>query len=385
MEEKYLKDAIDVNDIQYGKLNVITAPCGCGKTTFVEKKLWQEAWWGDLLYLIDSRNGLEAFKLRGEPQEFNGKVYYKHDGITAMTYATFAMLCIYKPEQWLWNDENALVVCDEMQSCIKWSGIEQKNNPINLHKVALQELHKRISIGARIVAISATTSKIKAEFKEEYVDMPINGKLKKYKISNKKYYQNIFTLVELLPADKKGIIYVQQIEPMIDLYNALSERDIACATVWSINAKKHTMSEEDLKARESILKYERIPRDIQVLIINAACETGLNIKSDVDYVVVHSTDADTVTQVIGRVRHDIDTVYYLTKDVSNITIVVPEQYLNKPLSKEDKKSICAQLGLTNDKGRLLGWTSIKELLIKAGYILIERKIKGGARYIIITQ
>lgn len=383
MEEKYLKDAIDVNDIQYGKLNVITAPCGCGKTTFVEKKLWQEAWWGDLLYLIDSRNGLEAFKLRGEPQEFNGKVYYKHDGITAMTYATFAMLCIYKPEQWLWNDENALIVCDEMQSCIKWSGIEQKNNPINLHKVALQELHKRISIGARIVAISATTSKIKAEFKEEYVDMPINGKLKEYKISNKKYYQNIFTLAESLPADKKGIIYVQQIEPMIDLYNALSERDIACATVWSINAKKHTMSEEDLKARESILKYERIPRDIQVLIINAACETGLNIKSDVDYIVVHSTDADTVTQVIGRVRHDVDTVYYLTKDASNMEIVVPEQYLNKPLSKEDKNALCAELDLRDSRGRIVGWHNVKKKLITDGFKIIDKSGTTG-RYSVIS-
>lgn len=384
MEEKYLKDAVDVRDIQYGKLNVIDAPCGCGKTTFVEKKLWKESWWGDLLYLIDSRNGLEAFKLRGEPQEFNGEVYYKHNGITAMTYATFAMLCIYKPEQWLWNDENALIVCDEMQSCIKWSGIEQKNSPINLHKVALRELHKRISIGARIVAISATTSKIKTEFKEEYVDMPIHGKLKEYKISNKKYYQNIFTLAESLPADKKGIIYVQQIEPMIDLYNALSERDIACATVWSINAKKHTMSEEDLRARESILKYERIPRDIQVLIINAACETGLNIKSDVDYVVVHSTDEDTQIQVIGRVRHDVDTVYYLTKDASNMEIVVPEQYLNKPLSKEDKNTICAEFGLTNDKGRLLGWTSIKKLLVKANY-KFDKKRMGTKDYdLIIT-
>lgn len=383
MKDKYLQDAVDVNDIQYGKLNVITAPCGCGKTTFVEQKLWQEAWWGDLLYLIDSRNGLEAFKLRGEPQEFNGKVYYKHDGITAMTYATFAMLCIYKPEQWLWLDEYALIVCDEMQSCIKWSKIEQENNPINLHKVALQEIHKRISIGARVVAISATTSKIKAEFKDEYVDMPIHGKLKQYKISNKKYYQNIFTLAESLPADKKGIIYVQQIEPMIDLYNALAERDIACATVWSINAKKHTMSEEDLRARESILKYERIPRDIQVLIINAACETGLNIKSDVDYVVVHSTDSDTVTQVIGRVRHDVDTVYYLTKDASNMEIVVPEQYLNKPLSKEDKNALCAELDLRDSRGRIVGWHNVKKKLITDGFKIIDKSGTTG-RYSVIS-
>ena len=87
-EESFLskEGIIQFKDIQYGKLNVITAPCGSGKTTFVEKKLWKESWWGDLLYLIDSRNALEAFKVRGEKREYRGEVYYKHEGITAMTY-----------------------------------------------------------------------------------------------------------------------------------------------------------------------------------------------------------------------------------------------------------------------------------------------------------
>lgn len=107
-EEYFLgeKGVVNLKEIQWGKLNIITAPCGSGKTTFVEKKLWSEAYWGDLLYLIDSRNALDAFKIRGEEKEYNGKIYYKHRGITAMTYATFAALCIYKSDEWLWNDEN---------------------------------------------------------------------------------------------------------------------------------------------------------------------------------------------------------------------------------------------------------------------------------------
>ena len=66
-EEYFLshKGIINLKEIQYGKLNLIHAPCGSGKTTFVEKKLWEESYWGDLLYLIDSRNALEAFKIRG--------------------------------------------------------------------------------------------------------------------------------------------------------------------------------------------------------------------------------------------------------------------------------------------------------------------------------
>ena len=151
-EEYFLgeKGIINLDEIQQGKLNIIHAPCGSGKTTFVEKKLWTEAYWGDLLYLIDSRNALEAFKIRGEQKEYNGKIYYKHRGITAMTYATFAALCIYKPDEWLWNDEGSLIVCDELQSAIKWSHINSNEDDlwfrkdINLHKTALEELHKRL-------------------------------------------------------------------------------------------------------------------------------------------------------------------------------------------------------------------------------------------------
>ena len=96
----------------------------------MEDRLWTQSYWGDLLFLIDTRNALEAFKVRGEEKEYNGEKYYKHKGITAMTYGTFAMLCIHKPEDWLWGDEDALIVCDELQSVAKWSKIKQaKSSP----------------------------------------------------------------------------------------------------------------------------------------------------------------------------------------------------------------------------------------------------------------
>ena len=72
-EEYFLshKGIIDLDEIQYGKLNLIHAPCGSGKTTFVEKKLWEESYWGDLLYLIDSRNACEELNIRDD----RGRLY----------------------------------------------------------------------------------------------------------------------------------------------------------------------------------------------------------------------------------------------------------------------------------------------------------------------
>lgn len=384
MEEKYLQDAVDVNDIQYGKLNVIDAPCGCGKTTFVEKKLYQEAWWGDLLLLIDSKSGLEAFKLRGELEEFNGEIYYKHRGITAMTYATFAMLCIYKPEEWLWNDENALVVCDELHQCIKWSKIEQENNPINLHKVALQELHKRISIGARVVALSATPSTIYQEYQDEAVKMPIHAPLKHYKVGTTNTYNNIWNLIKVLPEDKRGIIYVPHVSQMLNISAALDDRGINNICIWSMS-NENKMSQEQLDAITSVTKYEKMPDNVQILIINAAYETGLNIKNQVDYVIVNDSNPDTQKQVIGRVRHDVDTVYLLDKAnaLAWITREQMQTWLDKPLSKEDKDKLCAELGFKDKWNRLLGWTSIKKSLKFSMFKVTEKK-SGSVRYTIIS-
>ena len=387
-ERKYLGEdgVLDVKDIEYGKLNIIDAPCGCGKTTFVEKKLWKESWWGDLLCLIDSKNGLEAFKRRGERKEYKGNVYYKHEGITAMTYATFAMLCIHREDNsWLWDGVESLIVCDELQSCIKWSKIDSEG--INLHEVALKELHRRIADDARVVAISATTKRIREEFKNEWVDMPIHAELHRYEVKNKIYYQNLMTLVETLPADKRGVIYASHINTMIDLEWILSvERGISCVTIWSMNAPQE-MNKEDLRVRNSIIEKERIPDDIQVVIINAASETGLNIKSDVDYVVVNSTDEDTVIQVVGRVRHDIDTVYYLEKKAGSavyITLDRIENWVDKRLYTGDKKKLCEHLNIRDYRGRLCGWTTVKMCLDCSGIRVVDGRDSKGKTYSVLS-
>lgn len=380
-DEKWLSDegVMDLKDIQHGKLNIIDAPCGCGKTTFVEKKLWHQALWGDMLYLIDSKNGLEAFKKRGEEKEWKGEIYYKHEGITAMTYATFAMLSIYKPDEWLWDNEYVLIVCDELQSVIQWAKIP---GDVNLHKIAIQEIHRRIDIGARVVAISATTKTIRKEFDGKSVDVPIHGTLRKYHIKNTIKYKHLSNILDILPDDQRGVIYASHIDTMVTVYNALNgDRGIPCSTIWSINNPEYKMSEEDLAVRASILTREKIPDNIQVLIINAASQTGINIKSPIDYIVVNSTDEDVVTQAIGRVRHDIDTVYLLTRDSSDFAYLpqtkFDRKWLDIPLYKEDKEALCEELNLKDSRGRPFKWTNVKRSLKFSGYSVHDTHTRNG--------
>ena len=55
---KYLSDVLDVSQFQRGKINLIEAPCGCGKTTCAKGKIADLASSRNkVLYLIDTTNG----------------------------------------------------------------------------------------------------------------------------------------------------------------------------------------------------------------------------------------------------------------------------------------------------------------------------------------
>ena len=41
MRGKYLSEIVDIDDFEENKLNLIYAPCGCGKTTFAKTVLKQ--------------------------------------------------------------------------------------------------------------------------------------------------------------------------------------------------------------------------------------------------------------------------------------------------------------------------------------------------------
>ena len=388
-EEYFLgqEGVILFDEIQHGKLNIINAPCGSGKTTFVEQRLWTQAYWGELLYLIDTRNALEAFRIRGEEKEFNGEKYYKHKGITAMTYGTFAMLCIHKPDEWLWDDEDALIVCDELQSAIKWSKIKQENNRINLHEVALAELHKRIKTGARIVAITATPSTLKKTFEHEYVNMPIHGKLKHYRAERRQNFRNLKEVLPQLPADKRGIIFTPMIRQFFDIQSELAKRGIKADGFWSVNNMDHNMTEEQLEIRRSVVLHGIIPENIQVLLINAASETGINITSPVDYVVVNDSNPDTQVQAVGRVRHDLETIYLRDLSPSKFTYIpyhyIDKKWLNRPLYAEDKNVLCKEVILLDDRGRRYKWPNLKKSLIYSDFKVTDKREKDGRRYTII--
>ena len=98
--------------------------------------------------------------------------------------------------------------------------------------------------------------------------------------------------------------------------------------------------------QRTALRFSHNLADIQVLIIHAAYQTGLNIdpsKTRLDYIVVHNSNEDTQTQAKGRYRGDIDVVYTREKSSECEYVIAQEAiapYLGIRLYTKDKKELC---------------------------------------------
>ena len=117
--KKYLTEAVHVEDIKTGVMNVIQAPCGSGKSYFALHTLPETVSRNSkLLYVIDTINGREQ-KLKEEnttpygtgweelirrgTQEWEGigepfYDFYDEDKIVVITYAKFGVLAERYPD-----------------------------------------------------------------------------------------------------------------------------------------------------------------------------------------------------------------------------------------------------------------------------------------------
>ena len=136
------------------------------------------------------------------------------------------------------------------------------------------------------------------------------------------------------------------------------------------------MTDEQLKARDIILRTGLIPEPYNLLIINGSMQEGWNLFDEaVTLAILDTIDLTEQIQALGRIRKDIDLVVKKTKDKKLLfkNIIIPEKYLNEYLNAEDKENLSIELNILNDKGKLRKWTSIRKIITNLGYE-IEDKI-----------
>ena len=378
MKGKYLSEIIDLEDLGTYCLNLIEAPCGAGKTEFVKKIL--EPFintddWQDILFLIDTKIGAEQLELT-----------FKDTNITVMTYARYANIVKNTPKEDHWNSYDSVIVCDEFHNLIQWSKWQDNN----IHRLAFDIIFTKIYLQKvyMVIALSATPQKIRdafEPFKEVINEVPLLAEPRQYENKNISYYDNLTMLLNEIQPHQKGIIYIPHISQIIKYQNKLMQRGIKAASIWSIRNIEYPMTEEQQELRQYIVQNRSMPLGVDVLFINKSCETSITINGHIDFMIVHSSEEDVQIQARGRYRNDLEQLYLYNIYESSQQLSLSEGWLERPLYKKDKIKLCEELDIKNECGRVLGWTSVKSILVDMGYTIEDKKIKGGSRYVIISK
>ena len=393
---KYLSELVDCSEFQKGKLNLIEAPTGCGKTAFALKRipaLIKNALF-KVVFLIDTINGREQIKsiyhtMSPTPNwqkcVETEMIDFMNDGhIVAMTYAKFGKMC---EEDTFFVDKLDYIICDELPSLLVFKGIKSKKPERNttFHKTAKNEIVRAIKRGnATVIALTATPKRIYRDMRDCVVN-PIKvdtEQLIQFETKKTINYNSLNAVFNKVSKGEIGLCYAKHIRTMQKIEAMAVTAGLSPICIWSISNEDYPMTEEQLAVRKEVLENSSIPPQYNLLIINASSETSIKIKSRVDYVITHTRSEDSQIQVRGRVNSDLERMYVLSDEACEIE--VPEEFLNRDLFAEDKKALCKALSICKpEKEEIYAWTGIKPRLIESGYVLTNGR-RNNKWYVEIT-
>ena len=389
---KYLSDVLDTSQFQKGKINLIEAPCGCGKTTCAKGKIADLATSRNkVLYLIDTTNGCNVLancentrKLLawdiGEGSYYNTmtpipyeQIYPSFnqkptDDIWVSTYANFGLLIREYGPALLNHFE--IIIADEAHNMLQFATYSPQPNAASEARDAVRDA--AISNKALVIAISATPDNLRKDRRFSYYLHEVlfdKSDLRQYSQKEMGFFSDIHDVMDTLPEGKKGALYTARISQMKHLEDLAREKGRNPISIWSMSNIEHPMSSQQEYVRERILEEEAIPSEYDLFIFNASAETAINIRSEIDFVIVNNSNRTHIKQARGRVRHDIETLY--VPQVLNISICLDEKYLNHPLTKQEKMAMRLSTGLKDSHGKPLPYDQLKERLINMGYSWAE--------------
>jgi len=387
----FLQDVLDTSAIIHGKFNLIVAPCGCGKTTAAINKLAAMASSPrKALFLIDTHNGNERlarldaltmpyvfFELCAKNARFPS-TEVEHNKIVITTYAQFGV--------WVQNDPGfaanfEVIICDEAHNIVVFPTYSPQPNYASMARDALCRAAQ--SGKTLVVGMTATPKPLKN------LNCPINcipidtSVLRQYENRHIIKYSSLRQILEGLPLDTRGALYVPHIHMMKEYEEIAIAAGRKPICIWSASNKDFPMNEEQHAARQYILEHEEVPPQYDLFIFNASCETSINIRGHMDFFIVHTASATSITQARGRYRGDLETLYCFDRTADN-ALTVPEEFLDIQLFPEDQRQLRLRLSIKNGKGHYLKYAEQYHRIETSGYS-IDYGRENNRRYIIIRK
>ena len=398
-----LSELIKKKNIEFkrGQINLIEAPTGCGKSYYVQNVLLKKhiMHLNNVLYLTDTRmlkdciiseNANYMIQSNKDMWE-NCKTYIDFEKIfdekvsninkvNVMCYHTLALLIKKYPSiKYLLENKFNLIICDEFHNLSKY-GLRFDNTG-NL-KELIDYLYK-LCDKTLIVGLTATPYYL-YEYNNSSKLVNLTGKYKKELV---KYDETVVEFDNINNYLRRGDIkkYLELTNTKMLIYTELIKNEesickylnmIGVTAEYLCNDKK--LNDKQKELRDYLIKNKKYPKDLQCLIINNAYECGWNLENeniqDIQMIIVDSKNPTTITQVRGRVRHNIELLCIPeftneNNEEQKIKFELPCRYLGIKLTKELKEELMF-LYATTRKGKKTTWTTFKQDLLFNGYEVI---------------
>ena len=414
----FISDVIEYDSFKLGKLNLILASCGSGKTTAAFKTIPQylKIQPHRSLILINTVSGAEDFVNNDLAYLFDSDWDTPFQSVpdkpTVMTYALFGAKC---KTQELSPADYDYIVCDELHVLNKYIAMSrgklQKQYPqatpweINdmlqmtcFTYIALEQIYQILKKqNTWVFALTATADQLYkydlAKLGNIINEVQFSQKLHAYEILYSFEYAEIEPILRaVLPENRKRIFYFNTIKELNKYKAILIECGRKAEAIWSLSSNT-PMQPHAITTREYVLSDHRFPDDVQDLLINSAYETAISIKDPlVKEAYIHTSNKDTREQARGRMRQDMEVVGYyninkkkdarkqekLHNQLNEYCKLIPEEYFNTRLTTQTKEELIKLIGFPKK------WTSLKKALINQGF-KVEDKSTGDYRYSIIIK
>lgn len=381
---------LDASSFVSDVFNLIIAPCGSGKTTAAINTVAALASSPrKALFLIDTQNGNlrlvqnEALTL---PYAFFAETTGRSitwgelppEKIVVTTYAQFGVWVKANPD---FGANFEVIICDEAHNIVVFPNYSPQPNFASIARDAICEAAANPSI--MVVGITATPEPLE-KLRCPIYQVPIDvAELRQYENYSLRYYSSLRHTLENIPCGKIGMLYVPRITMMKECATIAAAAGHHPICVWSAANEEHPMTEEQHVARDYILKNEELPPQYDLFIFNASCETSINIRGKVDYFIAHTTIPTHITQSRGRYRGELETLYVFDRE-SNEPLVVPDEFLDIQLFKEDQRELRFRLSIKDGKGHYLSYPKQWERLETSGYT-VDFSRDQNRRYVIIRK
>lgn len=378
---KYLGELLTREELLNESNSLVISPCGSGKTYFIFNQLITRK--DRVLYLCDNTNLKKAIL------NDNSNAVDRHRPIAMKITARNVEVMTYKKLGTQLRHANfseilkdyTYVVADEIHNLLDY---ENFNGDGDLGR-AISLLFNKQDIP--IILLTATPyylEKVQNSFNNflkeiKVFDFMENEEINRYinireayisHISQIQYefrcYKQFFKL-----RDGKALVYCPNIQQMKMIEQMAINENLNPISIWSEHNTDYRLTDEQVAVRDKIITEGVLDDKYDVLIINRALETGVNITDKRFRLFISCTTNKTQTiQARSRLRMDVDLVLLKSKYTiipSNFVLELEDKWLDRPLLREDIEEILAELDLKDGEGRPMGVVKLCQILEKNNY------------------